>query len=88
MIEAEFDAQIGAERYEHSPNRVKTEGKKIYRCGYRTKRFDTACGTLTLKNPHPQKSGVIHPFLKGYQRYEEALKQIIADAYANSILLH
>lgn len=85
MIEAEFDTQIGAKRYEHSPNRIKTEGKKIYRCGYRTRRFDTTCGTLTLKIPHPQKGGFIPSFLKSYQRYEESLKQIIVDAYASGI---
>lgn len=85
MIEAEFDAKIGAKRYEHSTTRVKSEGTKIYRCGYRTRRFDTTCGTLTLKIPHPQKGGFIPSFLKPYQRYEEALKQTIIDAYTNGL---
>ena len=58
MIEAEFEAKIGAQKSEQTPDRKRSEdGTKIYRCGYRTRRFDTTCGTLMLKIPHPNKGG-------------------------------
>lgn len=85
LIEAEFDAKIGAKRYEHTTSRATSEGQKIYRCGYRHRRFDTTAGTLTLRIPHPKKGGYIPSFLKRYQRYEEALKQTIIDAYASGV---
>lgn len=85
MIEAEFEAKIGAKKSEQTPSRASLEGQKIYRCGYRTRRFDTTCGTLTLKIPHPNRGGFIPSFLKRYQRYESALRATIIDAYVNGI---
>lgn len=85
MIEAEFDVKIGAKRYEHAESRATSDGQKIYRCGYRTRRFDTTCGTLQLRIPHPKKGGFVPSFLKRYDRYEDALKKTIIDAYANGI---
>lgn len=86
MIEAEFEAKIGAKKSEQTPDRKRAEdGSKIYRCGYRTRRFDTTCGTVMLKIPHPNKGGFVPSFLKRYQRYESALKQTIIDAYVSGI---
>ena len=85
MIDAEFDSKIGAKRYEHSSTRATADGNKIYRCGYRTRRFDTTCGTLTLRIPHPKKGGFVPSFLKRYGRYEDALKKTIIDAYAMGV---
>lgn len=79
LIEAEFANVIGAKKSE------RTTTRKGYRCGYRTRRFDTTCGTLTLRIPHPLKGGYIPSFLKRYQRYEQALKQTISDAYVNGV---
>ncbi len=60
MIEAEFEVKIGAKKSEQTPARKRSEdGTKIYRCGYRTRRFDTTCGTLMLRIPHPNKGGFI-----------------------------
>ena len=56
MIEAEFEVKIGAKKSEQTPARKRSsDGTKLYRCGYRTRRFDTTCGTLMLKIPHPNK---------------------------------
>ena len=58
MIEAEFEVKIGAKKSEQTPERKRSpDGTKLYRCGYRTRRFDTTCGTLMLKIPHPNKGG-------------------------------
>ena len=54
MIEAAFEIKIGAQKREQTPERKRSpDGTKLYRCGYRTRRFDTTCGTLMLKIPHP-----------------------------------
>lgn len=79
MIEAEFETKIGARKNE----RIAT--RKGYRCGYRTRRFDTTCGTLTLRIPHPLKGGYVPTFLRRYQRYEQRLKETISKAYVNGI---
>ena len=86
MIEAEFEVKIGAKKSEQTPERKRSpDGTKLYRCGYRTRRFDTTCGTLMLKIPHPNKGGFIPSFLKRYQRYESALRATIIDAYVSGI---
>ena len=86
MIEAEFEVKIGAKKSEQTPARKRSsDGTKLYRCGYRTRRFDTTCGTLMLKIPHPNKGGFIPSFLKRYQRYESALRATIIDAYVSGI---
>ena len=46
MIEAEFEVKIGAKKREQTPERKRSpDGTKRYRYGYRTRRFDTTCGT-------------------------------------------
>ncbi|MBQ1265201.1 MAG: transposase [Proteobacteria bacterium] len=58
LIEAEFDAKIGAKRYEHTTSRATSEGQKIYRCGYRHRRFDTNCRHIDFKDTSPEKRRV------------------------------
>ena len=79
LIEAEFENKIGAKKSE------RTATRKGYRCGYRMRRFDTTCGTLTLRIPHPLKGGYIPTFLRRYQRYEPKLKETISRAYINGV---
>ncbi len=79
MIEAEFEVKIGAKKSE------RTSTRKGYRCGYRTRRFDTTCGTIILKIPHPLKGSYVPSFLRHYQRYEQDLKDTIAKAYVNGV---
>ena len=62
MIEVEFEVKIGAKKSEQTPERKRSpDDTKLYRCEYRTMRFDTTCGTLMLKIPHPNI--VIHDTL-------------------------
>ncbi len=79
MADAEFERFIGAKRSE------RTETRTNYRHGYRTRRFDTTCGTLMIKVPHPRKGGFTPSFLERYQRYEKSLKRVITDAYVNGV---
>ena len=79
MAEAEFENIIGARKSE------RTSSRKGYRCGYRKRRFDTTCGTLILKIPHPLHGGYVSSFLKRYQRYEPKLKETITNAYISGV---
>ena len=86
MAEAEFEAKIGAKKSERTDSRNQLpDGRKQYRCGYRTRKLNTTAGTLMLKIPHPNFGGYVPSFLKRYQRYESALKQTIIDAYVSGI---
>ena len=58
MIEAEFETKIGAKKSKQTPERKRSADRtRLYRCGYRTRRFDTTCRTLMLRIPHPNKGG-------------------------------
>ena len=61
MIEAEFQAKIGDKKSEQTPARKRSEdGTKIYRCGYRTRRFDTTCGTTSSKKEALRRENKIY----------------------------
>lgn len=85
LIGAEFDAFIGATRYERTQRRTAQGTDKLYRMGTRTRRFDTTAGTLTLTIPRPNHGGYVPSFLPRYKRYANELKRTIIEAYANGI---
>jgi transposase-like protein len=85
LINAEFDAFIGASRYEHTNKRATQGTDKLYRMGTRTRRFDTTAGTLTLTIPRPNRGGYVPSFLPRYKRYAKELKKTIVEAYANGV---
>ena len=101
LISAEFDAFIGATRYEHTQHRTTLQSTqrrtaqgttracqgtdKLYRMGTRTRRFDTTAGTLTLTIPRPNHGGYVPSFLPRYKRYANELKRTIIEAYANGV---
>ena len=88
LINAEFDAFIGATRYERTNKRTTQGTDKIYRMGTRTRRFDTTAGTLTLTIPRPNRGGYVPSFLPRYKRYANELKRTIVEAYANGVSTH
>lgn len=88
LINAEFDALIGATRYERTNKRTTQGTDKLYRMGTRTRRFDTTAGTLTLTIPRPNRGGYVPSFLPRYKRYSNELKRTIVEAYANGVSTH
>src|SRR5690606_27944928 len=67
--------KIGAERYQHSPERV------TQRNGYRERTWETRVGEIPLRIPK-LRQGVYYPdFLEPRRRTEQALVAVIQEAY-------
>lgn len=77
-INAEFDAQIGAERYE----RV---GERIYRNGTRSRRLNTRLGTVDLQIPRPREGGYVPSFLEERKRSERALAAAVVEMVISGV---
>lgn len=77
-INAEFDAQIGAERYE----RV---GDRIYRNGTRSRRLNTRLGTVDLQIPRPREGGYVPSFLEERKRSERALAAAVVEMVISGV---
>lgn len=67
LTEAEVSKLAGAERYEHSPERV------AQRNGYRPREWDTRVGTLELAIPRLRTGSYMPSFLEPRRRSEQAL---------------
>ena len=79
LMEAEVSAQIGAERYERSPERV------THRNGYRTRPWDTRLGTLQLQIPKLRSGSYFPSWLEPRRRAEQALVAVVAEAYVKGV---
>jgi len=79
LIEVEVSHKIGAEKGKHDPHRT------AYRSGTRVRRFDTRIGTLYLVIPKLRKGGYIPFFVTEKKRSEQALIEVVQEAWKNGI---
>ncbi len=75
LMELEVSEQIGAERYQRSPERV------TQRNGFRERTWETRVGEIPLRIPK-LRQGVYYPgFLEPRRRTEQALVAVVQEAY-------
>lgn len=79
LMEAEVAKLAGAERYEHTPERV------AQRNGYRQREWDTRVGTLDLAIPRLRSGSYMPSFLEPRRRSEQALVAVVQEAYVNGV---
>ena len=79
LMEAEVSAQVGAGRYERSPERA------TQRNGYRVRPWDTRVGTLELQIPKLRQGSYFPSWLEPRRRAEQALVAVIAEAYVQGV---
>lgn len=79
LMEAEVAKLAGAERYEHSPERL------AQRNGYRPREWDTRVGTLELAIPRLRTGSYMPSFLEPRRRSEQALVAVVQEAYVNGV---
>ena len=74
LIELEAAQQIGAERYERSPDRT------TYRNGYRERTWETRVGEIPLQIPRLREGTYFPSLLEPRKRSEQALLAVIQEA--------
>lgn len=79
LMEAEVSTQIGAERYERSPERT------TQRNGTRPRTWDTRVGTIELAIPKLRTGSYFPSWLEPRKRSEQALVAVVAEAYVNGV---
>ena len=78
-MEIEVANKVGAQKGEHSIERT------THLSGTRVRRFDTRMGTMYLTIPKLRKGGYIPFFVTAKKRSEQALMQIIQEAWVSGI---
>lgn len=78
--EVEVANKLGASRNEYFDDR------KEYLSGTRVRRFDTRMGTMYLLVPKVRKGGYVPFFVTEKKRSEQALIQVVQEAFVNGIL--
>jgi putative transposase len=79
LIELEAAQQIGAERYERSPDRT------TYRNGYRERLWETRVGEIPLSIPKLREGTYFPSLLEPRKRSEQALLAVIQEAYVKGV---
>lgn len=79
LMELEVSQQVGAERYERSPQR------KTYCNGYRERDWDTRVGTITLRIPKLREGSYFPSLLEPRRRAEKALLSVEQEAYIEGV---
>jgi transposase-like protein len=79
LMEAEVSQQIGAERYERSPER------QGHRNGYRERSWETRVGEIPLRIPKLRQGSYFPSFLEPRRRAERALMAVIQSAYVEGV---
>ncbi|GAB1458018.1 IS256-like element ISDha1 family transposase [Spirochaetota bacterium] len=79
LVEVEVDQKVNSVKGKHTKERT------TYRCGTRVRRFDTRLGTLYMVIPKLRKGGYIPFFVTEKKRSEQALIEIIQEAWMNGI---
>ena len=79
LMDADVSAQIGAEKYERSEDRV------THRNGYRSRVWDTRAGTVDLRIPKVREGTYFPAFLEPRRRSEKALCSVIQEAYVHGV---
>ena len=79
LMEAEVSAQIGADRYERTDERI------TQRNGHRPRPWDTRVGSLELQVPKLRTGSYFPSFLEPRRRAEQALVAVVAEAYVQGV---
>jgi putative transposase len=79
VMEMEVSRQLGAERYERTPERT---GQ---RNGYRERAWDTRVGTIGLKVPKVREGSYYPSLLDPRKRGERALVAVVQEAYVQGV---
>ena len=79
LMEAEISQQLGAGKNEHS------NGREVYRSGYRPRRLDTRMGTMYLLVPKARNGGYIPFFITERKRSEAALVEVVQEAFVQGV---
>jgi putative transposase len=79
VMEAELRQQLGADRYERSPERT---GQ---RNGYRERAWDTRVGSIQLRVPRVREGGYLPSLLEPRRRVEQALLSVVQEAYVKGV---
>jgi putative transposase len=79
LMEVEVENKVGAVKGKHS------EGRSGYLSGTRVRRFDTRLGTMYLMVPKIRKGGYVPFFVTEKKRSEQALLQVVQEAYINGV---
>ncbi|MFV2044360.1 MAG: IS256 family transposase [Anaerolineales bacterium] len=79
LIELEAEDQIGAAKYERSPNR------KARRNGYRERMWETRVGEIPLSIPKLREGSFFPSLLEPRKRSEKALLAVVQTAYVKGV---
>ena len=79
LMQLEAEEKIGAAKGKHSATR------STHFSGYRVRRFDTRMGTMYLLVPKLRKGGYIPFFVVERKRSEQALIQVVQEAFINGV---
>jgi putative transposase len=79
LMELEVSEQLGASRYERTPERT---GQ---RNGYRERQWDTRVGSITLQVPRVRDGSYFPSLLEPRRRAEQALVAVVQEAYVQGI---
>ncbi len=79
LMKIEAEGIVGAEKGQHS------ESRRTYFSGTRVRRFDTRLGTMYLVVPKLRKGGYIPFFVTEKKRSEQALLQVVQEAFINGV---
>lgn len=79
LMEAEVTSQVGAGRHERHADR------EDYRNGYRSRRWDTAVGSLELAIPRLRDGSYQPSFLEPRRRADRALVAVVQEAYVTGV---
>ena len=79
LMEMEATKITGSEKGEHNSNRTD------YRSGTKERRFDTRLGTFNIQIPKFRNAGYVPFFMQNKQRNEEALINMVVEAYTNEV---
>jgi putative transposase len=79
LMRLEAEVKVGAAKGAHS------ETRSTHFSGYRVRRFDTRLGTMYLLVPKLRKGGYIPFFVVERKRSEQALIQVVQEAFINGV---
>ena len=79
MMEVEAELKAGAAKGKHVPDRT------THFSGTRVRRFDTRLGTLYLLVPKLRRGGYVPFFVTEKKRSEQALIQVVQEAFINGV---
>jgi len=79
LMKLEAENKVGAHKGEHCPTRT------THFSGTRVRRFDTRLGTIYLLVPKLRKGGYIPFFVTERKRSEQALLQVVQEAFVNGV---